>query len=193
HEIFRTMRRFARISAIASILAVAAAARLWHLSAGVPHAVGIDEPQVIDRAIRILKTGDWNTHNFDYPTLVIYFHACVAIVRFLSGAMRGEWASLDGFTIDAIYKTGRIAAAAIGVATVWLTYRLGTELTSRRIALISAAAIAVQPGHVRESHFILTDVPMTALTTLTVWLSIRAARISTARAYGSAGVAGGPV
>src|SRR5262249_36419774 len=32
------------------ILLVALAARLWSLDAGVPHAVGIDEPQVVDRA-----------------------------------------------------------------------------------------------------------------------------------------------
>ena len=112
-------------AALVLILVVAAAARLWFLTAGVPHAVGIDEPQVVDRAIRILRTGDWNPHIFDYPTLVIYLHAALAIVRFLWGALQGEWASLDGFTITAIYTTGRCAAAAIGVATVWLTYQLG--------------------------------------------------------------------
>src|SRR5262245_9298274 len=112
------------------ILAVAAAARLWYLTAGVPHAVGIDEPQVIDRAVRILRTGDWNPHVFDYPALVIYFHAAVSILRFLWGALNGEWASLDGYRITAIYTAGRFAAAAIGVATVWLTYRLGETLAS---------------------------------------------------------------
>ena len=51
------------------ILAVALAARCWYLTAGVPHAVGIDEPQVVNRSLRILQTGDWNPHLFDYPTL----------------------------------------------------------------------------------------------------------------------------
>ena len=36
--------------------------------------------------------------------------------------------------------------------------------------------------HVRESHFILTDVPMTALTTLAIWLAVRAARLRRPRA-----------
>src|SRR5215207_7572311 len=158
------------------ILAVAAAARLWFVDAGVPHAVGIDEPQVIGRAIGILRTGDWNPHVFDYPTLVIYFHACVAIARFLWGALQGEWSSLDAFTIPAIYHAGRVAAALIGVATVWLTYRLARELGSRTVALLAAAQMAVRPLHIRESHFILTDVPMTALTTMAVWLAVRATR-----------------
>jgi len=186
-----TTRRLTELSVLALILAAAAAARLWHLGAGVPHAVGIDEPQVVDRALRILREGSWNPHIFDYPTLVIYLNAMVAIVRFLWGALKGEWASLDGFSITAVYTAGRFIAAMIGVATVWLTYRLGTELTSRRVALLAAAQLAVRPIHVRESHFILTDVPMTALTTLAVWLSVRAARLGTVRAYAWAGAACG--
>ena len=173
------------------ILAVAAAARLWYLDAGVPHAVGIDEPQVIGRAIAILRTGDWNPHIFDYPTLVIYFHAVVAIGRFLWGALQGEWSALDGFTIDAIYRTGRLAAALVGVATVWLTYKVARELAARSVALLAAAQLAVRPIHVRESHFILTDVPMTALATLAAWLSLRAARKHDVRAYAWAGAACG--
>jgi 4-amino-4-deoxy-L-arabinose transferase-like glycosyltransferase len=173
------------------VLGVAVAARFWHLTAGVPHAVGIDEPQVIDRAIRILRTGDWNTHVFDYPSLVIYFHAAVAIVRFLWGALNAEWASLDGFTIVAIYKTGRSVAALVGVATVWLTYKLGVEIAGHRVALVAAALLAVAPMHVRESHYILTDVPMTALATLALWFAMRAARLSTVRAYAWAGAISG--
>ena len=65
-----------------TVLLTAVGLRLWFVSAGVPHAVAIDEPQVVDRALRILHTGDWNTHLFDYPSLVIYVQAVVAIVRY---------------------------------------------------------------------------------------------------------------
>lgn len=184
-------RRLAEWSLLALVLAVAAAARLWYLDAGVPHAVGIDEPQVAGRAIRILRTGDWNTHAFDYPALVIYVHAIVAILRFLWGALQGEWASLDAFSMSAVYAAGRFAAAMIGVATVWVTYRIGTEVSSPRVALLAAALLALHPLHVRESHFILTDVPMTALAAAAVWLALRAARLGTARAYAWAGAACG--
>ena len=177
--------------ALGLVLAIAAAARLWFLDAGVPHAVGIDEPQVIGRAVGILRTGDWNPHVFDYPTLVIYFHAAVAIARFLWGALQGEWSSLDGFTIEAIYGSGRLVAALLGSATVWLTYRLAREVAARPVALLAAALLAVSPSHIRESHFILTDVPMTALATLAVWLSVRATRRRDVRAYAWAGAACG--
>lgn len=173
------------------ILALATAARLWFLNAGIPHAVGSDEPEVIGRAVAILRTGDWNPHAFGYPTLVIYLHAGVAIVRFLLGAVNGEWNSLDAFSVDAIYVAGRLAAALIGALTVYLVYRLARELTGRPAALLAAALLAVHPAHVRESHFILTDIPMTALTTLAVWLSARAVRLHDVRAYAwAAAVAG---
>src|SRR4051812_19089001 len=177
------MRRIALLL----ILVAAATARLWHLTAGVPHAVGIDEPQVIDRAIRILQTGDWNTHIFDYPSLVIYVHAVVAIFRFLWGALNGEWNSLDAFSITAIYTTGRFVAAMIGVGTVWAVYRLGAAMASADVGLLAAAQLAVMPMHVRESRFILTDVPMTALTTLAMLFTVRAMRLGTVRAYAWAG------
>jgi 4-amino-4-deoxy-L-arabinose transferase-like glycosyltransferase len=177
------MRRIALLL----ILVAAATARLWHLTAGVPHAVGIDEPQVIDRAIRILQTGDWNTHIYDSPSLVIYVHAVVAIFRFLSGALNGEWNSLETFNITAIYTTGRFVAAMIGVGTVWAVYRLGTAMASTRVGLLAAAQLAVLPMHVRESRFILTDVPMTLLTTLAMLLAVRAMRLGTVRAYAWAG------
>lgn len=176
---------------LAAILALAAAARLWFVAAGVPHAVGIDEPQVVDRALRILHTGDWNTHLFDYPSLVIYLHADVAIVRFLWGALHGEWASLDAYSIAAVYATGRAVSAMIGTATVWLTWRLARELSGRAVALLAAAQLAVNPLHVRESHYILTDVPMTALAMLALWLAVRASRIRTVTVYAWAGAACG--
>ena len=176
--------------ALVAILGVAAAARLWYLTDGVPHAVGIDEPAIVDRALRILRTGDWNTHLFDYPTLVIYFHALLAIGRFMLGAVQGAWTSLDAFDINAVYATGRLAAALIGVWTVWLTYRLGDALESQAVGMLAAAQLAVLPLHVRESHFILTDVPVTALTTLTLLLAARASAAGWRR-YAAAGAAAG--
>src|SRR3954447_17579864 len=148
-------RQLAERLALCGLLAVAAAARLWFLTAGVPHAAGIDEPQVVDRALRILHTGEWNPHLFDYPTLVIYLQAAVAIVRFLWGALNGEWASLDAFSIGAVFAAGRFVTAMIGVATIWLTWRLARDLASPSVALLAAALFALRPLAVREAHYAL--------------------------------------
>jgi 4-amino-4-deoxy-L-arabinose transferase-like glycosyltransferase len=183
--------RIRDLFALAAVLAIAAVARFWRLDAGVPHAVGIDEPQIVDRAFRILRTGDWNTHIFNYPTLVIYVDALVYIARFLWGALKGQWSALDGFSVNAMYGAARTVTAIVGVATVWLIYELGARLADRRVGLIAAAQLAVAPMHVRESHYALTDAPMAALTTAAVWLAVRAGRTRTLRAYAWAGAACG--
>jgi 4-amino-4-deoxy-L-arabinose transferase-like glycosyltransferase len=173
------------------LLAAALAVRAWFLSAGVPYAVGIDEPAIVDRALKILHTGDWNTHAFDYPTLVIYVHTLVAMARYLWGASHGEWSSLAGLDIGAVYTSSRLVAAFIGASTVWLTYRIGRDLESPWLGLVAAAQLAVLPMHVRESHFILTDVPVTALMTLALWLAMRAGRVRNVSAYAAAGAIAG--
>ncbi len=185
------MWRGATALVLPAILGVAAAARVWSIRAGVPHAVGIDEPAILDRALRILNTGDWNPHVFDYPTLVIYLHAVWAIVLFIGGAVHGAWTSLATFEIGAVYVWARLLTAAIGAATVWLTFRIGEAVAGRTAGLLAAAQLAVLPMHVRESHFALTDVPVTALATLAVWLAMRAGRERTAAAYAAAGAACG--
>jgi 4-amino-4-deoxy-L-arabinose transferase-like glycosyltransferase len=162
---------------LAVIVAAAFGVRIWSLGSGVPHAVGIDEPAIVDRALRILNTGDWNPHVFDYPTLVIYLHAVIAMFRFIIGASRGEWGSLAAFDVTQVYLTGRFVSAAIGAATVWMTHRVGREAGSERVGLLAAAQLAILPLHVRESHFILTDVPVTALTTTTLLFALRIERV----------------
>src|SRR4029453_2478554 len=59
------------------------------------------------------------------------------------------------------------------------------------VGLIAAAAMAVQPQHVRESHFALTDIPLTFFVALTLLLSQRAAEGGRFREYFVAGLATG--
>ncbi len=172
------------------ILACAFGVRAWYVSSGVPYAVGVDEPAIVDRALRILRTGDWNPHGFDYPSLVIYLQAAVTFGLLHVGALWGQGAE-RGLDIGAVYEAGRLVAALLGTATVWLTYRLGKDLDSGVLGLVAAAQLAVFPMHVRESHFTLTDVPTTAFVTLALYLAVRALRERTVSAYGWAGCAAG--
>ena len=147
--------------------------RLWSLDTGLPHAVDPEESSLVNRALRILNTGDWNPRVFDYPTLVLYLQAVVVLIRFMAGASGAEWASLAGFDVAAAYGAGRTVTAIVGAATVWLAYRLGREVGTERVGLFAAALLALFPLHVRESHFMTPDVPLTALTTLAVYLAVR--------------------
>ena len=80
--------------------------------------------------------------------------------------------------------------ATFGIATVWLTFQAGLRWGSRH-ALLAAALLAVMPLHVTYSHYVLTDIPLTFFTTLTLLLTLEATEKNTTRAFVLAGVAVG--
>ena len=179
-------------SRLGLVLALLAAAmlRFWALPQGVPFSPGVDEPEVMERAVRMMKTGDFSPHFFDYPTLYMYVQAVVAVFRFAFGAMRGLWGGLAQAPTEAFYVWGRAVTAILGTATVWVVYRAGMRWGART-ALLAAVMIAVMPLHVRESHYVLTDVPATFLVMLTFLLSLRAHERSTVWSFALAGAAAG--
>lgn len=160
---------------LTAIVGAAALLRFWSLGYGIPYALGVDEPEILDRAVRIIKTGDFNPHFFDYPSLYIYLQALVAIPRFLWGAVSGEWGTLAAAPTSAFYLWARAVTAALGTATVYLVYRCARRW-DEPTALLAAALMAVMPLHVRESHFALTDVPATFFVALTWHLTLAAHR-----------------
>jgi len=179
-------------SRLGLVLALLAAAmlRFWALPHGVPFSPGVDEPEVMERAVRMMKTGDFNPHFFDYPTLYMYLQTLVAVCRFLVGAMQGLWSGLGQAQTAEFYVWGRAVTAILGTATVWIVYRAAMRWGART-ALLAAVMIAVMPLHVRESHYVLTDVPATFFVMLTFLLSLRAHERSTAWSFALAGAAAG--
>jgi 4-amino-4-deoxy-L-arabinose transferase-like glycosyltransferase len=159
--------------ALLIVVAVGFALRLWHIGSGIPYAVGIDEPAIMSTVVRILKSGDFNPHFFEYPTGVVYFHVGVAIVRFLIGAMNHAWYAVEQVGMADFYLWSRVATATLGGATILLLYQAGMRWGARQ-ALFAAGLFAVMPLHVREAHFALTDTPLVFCVTLTLLLSLRA-------------------
>jgi 4-amino-4-deoxy-L-arabinose transferase-like glycosyltransferase len=180
----------AEVALFLVILAWGAVLRFSALGSGIPYSVGVDEPEIVVRAVSLLRSGDFNPHFFDYPGLYIYAQAAVDAVRFIVGAGHGLWTSLDQAPSSAFYLWGRALTATLGSATVALTY-----LSARRISVTAAASAAVILAslglHVRESHWVLTDVPMTFFVTLTLLLTLVAVERGTARAFLWAGAAAG--
>ena len=177
-------------AAALSIVVAAAALRLWNIDAGIPYAVGPDEPQVMNRVAHMMKTGDFNPHFFDWPTLTFYLNLAVSCLTFLAGSMRGAWSHLDQVSAAELYLAGRQFTALLGAGTVALTFAAGRRW-GNQIALVAAALMAVIPGHVRESHFVLTDVPTAFFTTLALLLALRADERRRWTAFAWAGAAVG--
>jgi 4-amino-4-deoxy-L-arabinose transferase-like glycosyltransferase len=175
---------------LAGIVAAAALLRFWALDAGIPYAIGVDEPEVMDRAVQMMRTGDFNPRFFDYPGFYIHLQLVVASLRFLAGATRGEWQSLSEVSPTDFYVWARAVTALLGTATVVLLYQIGMRWGTRYAAL-AAGLLAVMPMHVRESHYVLTDVPATFFVTLTFLLALRAHEQGKAMAFALAGAAAG--
>ena len=174
----------------AAVVAVGAGLRFYALGAGVPYAIGVDEPQIVDRAVGMMRSGSYNPHFFDYPTLYIYVQLAVAVLRFMVGAMSGRWDSLADVGSADFFLWGRAATATLGTATVLLVYMIGLRWGTRP-ALLAAGLMAVLPLHVRESHFVLTDVPVTFFVTLTFLLALRAHERQYTSAFAWAGASAG--
>ena len=175
---------------LALVLLVGFLLRVWHLGSGVPFAVGIDEPAIMTTVLRILKSGDFNPHFFEYPTGYIYVQLGGAVVQFLFGAMDHAWRSVQQVGPSDFYLWGRAITAVIGTATIALLYQAGLRWGARH-ALLAAGLLAVFPWHVRESHFVLTDVPLTFCVALTLLLSLRAYEKPTFLSFVLAGASAG--
>ena len=176
--------------ALAAVLISAVVLRFWALGHGVPYALGVDEPEIMERATNMMRSGDFHPRFFDYPALYIYAQFVVSVVRFIAGALAGTWTSLADASTSEFYVWGRALTATLGVATVLLVFQIGMRWGARH-ALLAAGLMAVQPQHVRESHYVLTDVPLTFFVTLTLLLSLRGAERPTMPAFIWAGAAAG--
>lgn len=176
--------------ALAVVLIAAAVLRFWAIHRGIPYAVQVDEPEIVERAVNMMRSGSLDPHFFDYPGLSIYLQLVVSILRFISGAISGEWYSLAQASGGSFYLWGRIVTASFGVATVLVVYQAGMRWGARH-ALLASGLMAVLPLHVRYAHYVLTDTPLTFFVALTFLLSLVAHERGTLRSFVIAGAAAG--
>ena len=154
-----------------------------------PFNIGVDEPEIMSRVVQMMRTGDFNPHFFDYPGLVLLPAArrrgrC----RFLLGATPRPAGRRSIRSTPATSTCwGRAVTAFFGAPlTVLLVYRIGMRWGARHAAL-AAGLMAVMPLHVRESHYVLTDVPETFFVTLTLLLTLAAHERERALSFALAG------
>jgi 4-amino-4-deoxy-L-arabinose transferase-like glycosyltransferase len=150
---------------LTAITVMAAALRVWGLRFGLPDVMARpDEEAITTIAARFVLIGP-NPNFFDYPTL--FMHVVASIER--------HWPGGQAVFDDTLPRLiSRSLSAALGTATIPLVYAIGRRLFSTRAALLAAAFLAIAFLHVRDSHFGVTDVPMTFMVTLAflviVWL-----------------------
>jgi 4-amino-4-deoxy-L-arabinose transferase-like glycosyltransferase len=179
-------------AALLGILLLALVLRVWTIENGIPHTVGVDEPEILKRAVGMMKSGDFNPHFFDYGGLTIYFHMAVASIRFAVGAMSAEpgFASLDTVWTGDFLLWARMVTALIGTLLVYVVFRAGLRWGTT-VALVAAFVTAIHPNLTREAHLALTDTPLTFFVALTLLLSMIASSEERLRWFVAAGIAAG--
>lgn len=187
--------------ALLIIFAVALFIRIYGNTYGLPYAEEADEPAIMDLAVRILGTGDWNPHWFIYPALFIYTEAIVTFLYF-------QWAHAQGLLSDIqqlsavwhdvrfipqpeVYLWARTASAVVGALTPLAVYAAGARLYARRVGLVAALFMAFAFVHVQYSHFIRTDIPLTLFVAVGLWFAANVLRRGRPVDYFLAGAAGG--
>ena len=82
------------------------------------------------------------------------------------------------YSLGADPMAGRYVAAALGLATVGLTYLIGRDVYGRGVGFAAALFMAVMPYHVLVSRQVLLDDPMVFCATLSLYLIARYAATS---------------
>jgi hypothetical protein len=139
---------------LAMILLVAAGLRLWQLDA-----VGLNSDETVYAGQGAAIAAD--------PTLAPFFPT------FRAHPLLFQSVVSIGFLLDSPEVFGRVAAALMGVATVYFTYALGRMLYGARAGLIAGAMLALMPYHVIVTRQILLDGPRTMMATITLYALAR--------------------
>jgi hypothetical protein len=161
------------------ILLVALAVRLWGLGFGLPYIIARpDETEIAGPAVGFLS-GDLRPPFFEWPTLFTYTAAFFYVMYFLVTRPFTGYATLAAFaesrrqSIAPFLYITRALSAVTGVLTVWWVHSICRRLFDQTTAIVACLFLALAFLHVRDSHFGVTDVAMTALVTLTVLLILK--------------------
>ena len=142
---------------LAAILGLAATLRLIGIQYGLPLGglLNPDEQNIVPRAWRMVHGGGLDPHWFDYPSLVLYVLA-----------------PFQAWQDQPSYLTARLVIAAFGVGGVAAAWWLGRAAYGRTAGLVASAVVAVETIGIAYAHMAVTDIPMTALITVSLALAV---------------------
>jgi 4-amino-4-deoxy-L-arabinose transferase-like glycosyltransferase len=188
-----TIRRDLVLPLLAAILVLALGLRLWGSGYGLPAYTQYhpDEDALVDRAAKILWTGEWNLERFNYPPAYAYVQAMAYAVYFLYGVMQDLWLYLPPFVLPNYYLVGRVVTALFGTLTILVIYLAGRELDGRRTGLLAAALLGGNYLHIIHSHYATFDVMVGFWASLTLLFSVLVTTRQQARWYLLAGLCAG--
>jgi len=172
-------------AALGAVLVVALLLRLWGIGSGLPYIYDTDENQhFVPHAIGLLGHRG-NPNYFDNPPAFTYLLA-IAFELYFGG--RAALSHAFAVSPTEVWVIARTVTALLGVAAVWLLYAVARRLFDRRVALLSAALMAVAFLPVFYAKLALNDVPTLVGIELCLWGAAAILRGGRTRAYALAGI-----
>ena len=169
--------------ALLAVVVVGLSLRLWGIGWGYPRVdLNPDELQVLEVTSGI-SFAHLDPRFYSYSGLTFHLNFFAGK---LVGLFSGGLEAFDQLLID------RLWSVLWGTLTILAVYGAARELLgSRRAGLIAAAAMALTPIHIWNSHFGTSDIGLTFWTTLAFYLAVRAYREPTASRFFLGGLAVG--
>jgi 4-amino-4-deoxy-L-arabinose transferase-like glycosyltransferase len=158
---------------LAFVLLAALGLRAWGSGFGLPAYTRYhpDEHALVERAAKILWTGDWNLERFNYPPAYAYVQAIGYAIYFLYGVTQELWQHLPEFVVPNYYQVGRLLTATFGTLTILIAYLIGRQISNRRSGLLAAVLLGGSYLHIIHSHYATFDVMVGFWVALTLLFS----------------------
>lgn len=183
----KTARRNWHRLALALVLLLGIALRVWGINFGLPYTTAPDEPTHFKIALHIFQTGDLNPGWLNYPTLTFYINALALIPFYLVGEAVGIFASPTDVPVPEVvtmgvgllrlpaeFLYGRLLTAVFGVASLGLIYLLGRKLCGNNWGgIFTVLLLAISPAAVSNSHLIRPDIYVVFFVLLSVTFALR--------------------
>lgn len=147
-----------------AILIIAFVIRIVNVRYGYPLQTHPDEPVLVDAALNMIKTGDLNPHNFQYPSLNIYLQALLFFIVQLPATIFGV--QLFPTQLIDFHVYGRILNVIFSILTIYIVYEIGRRLFNAWTGLAAMCFITASSLHVEHSFYATVD------TTTAFWPSV---------------------
>jgi len=177
--------------ALAALLGIALALRLWGIRSGLPWVYNVDEgDHFVPEAVRMLggnlqPRGTGGTPYLGNPPAFTYLLA--ALYEAWYGGLAAAQRVYRSGDPSEVWVLARVAAAVLGSFSVWLLYAAGRRLFDRATGLLAAATMAVAFLPVYYSKLALNDVPALVGVCLSLWGTAGVLRDGRRRDYALAG------
>ncbi len=155
-----------------------------------------DELHFVRRSVAF-GSGDLNPHWFHKPAFYMYWLFFEYGLYFAVGYLFTWWGSVDEFArhfftdMGPFLFIGRMTTVLFSVGTIYLTYRIGTQIINRRVGVMAAVFLSFCVGNFLSSIVVKADVPATFFAMMSLFFILSLYRTHRMRDYLLAGVFAG--